>query len=140
MHLILRISWRKDNAQKVYSQANAQERSAATLYDLANRESTLRGAQATYPNKENRKNRTNLQPRRYAQQAKEAAAQIYARASARGRREGGGAHHGCGLGVGRLLFGAACCCSSSFSFRAAAAGMPRVGERRGCEGIYTAWG
>jgi hypothetical protein len=62
------ISWRKDNAQKVYSQANAQERSAATLYDLANRESTLRGARATYPNKENRKNRTNLQPRRTAQQ------------------------------------------------------------------------
>jgi hypothetical protein len=92
--------WHKDNTQKVYSRAKAQEPECSALYDQANRESTLRGAQAPYLNKENRRNRTNLQRRRYAQQTKEATAQIYARASARGRREGGGAHHGCEPGVG----------------------------------------
>jgi len=46
MHITIR--WRKDTTQKVYSRANAQEQSAGTLYDLANRESTLSGAQTTY--------------------------------------------------------------------------------------------
>ena len=96
----LTISWRKNATQKVYFPSKkVQEQSEGTLYDLANRESTPRGAQTAYRAKENGKNRTNLQPRRNAQQAKEATAQIYARASARGRREGGGAHHGRELGV-----------------------------------------